>query len=208
MRVQLVGGLWRGRVLTAPKGPSIRPTSQKVRKAIFDWLGPRVQGAAVLDLFAGTGALGLEAVSGGAASAVLVDRDPACVEALRRTVTALTPLPPVTVEILAHEAVVAVRRLAAAGRRFDLIFADPPYEGPAGRKALQAVSDHVILAPSGVLIFEHAQRTPPAPWVGREAPAGRPRLVQCRGVHYGDTGVACYQWDTDGLEHCNLSRDV
>ena len=208
MRVQIIGGAWRGRVLVVPKGAALRPTSQKVRKAIVDWLGPRVRGAAVLDLFAGTGALGLEAVSGGAASAVLVDRDPACVEAMRRTVTALAPLPPVTVEILGQEVVVAVRRLAAAGRRFDLIFVDPPYDGPSGRKALQAVSDHAILAPSGVLIFEHAQRTPPAPRVGPKAPAGRPYLVQHRGVHYGDTGVACYQWDTDGLEHCNLSRDI
>lgn len=196
MRLQIVGGRWRGRVITAPPIADLRPTSHKVREAIFDLLGARVQGAAVLELFAGSGALGLEAVSRGAASVVFVDRAPECTAAIRRTLAAFDLPPGVSVEILTQEALTAIRRLSRAGRRFDLILADPPYAHPSGdeavwgKKSLRVLGGHAILAPSGAVVLEHAGGVILPPCV--EASGGRP-LEQRRLARYGDTAVAFYE---------------
>jgi len=199
MRIGLVGGVWRGRGLVAPRHRGVRPTPHKVREAVYDILGPRVAGASVLDLFAGSGALGLEAISRGARAVVFVDRAPGCTAAIRRSLERLGLPPGVTVEILTQEAVTAIRRLARARRLFDLILMDPPYAGgwDAWGKSLQGVVDHGTLAPSGVVVVEYAQRSAwPAVVVGSEG-AGTRRLWRDRTARYGDTEVAFYQWMTE-----------
>lgn len=193
MRVQLLGGLWRGRPVAVPKVAGLRPTAQKVRKALYDILGARVVGASVLDLYAGTGALGLEALSRGATRVVFVDHAPACTDAIRRTLTTFGLPAGATVELLTQHAVAAVRRLARAGQSFDLILLDPPYEAPVGRKSLQAIAGSAILAPSGVVVIEVAQRQEvPERLAG---PPGR-RLAQGRVASYGDTRLVFYHWMT------------
>lgn len=205
MRVQILGGVWRGRPVIVPKVAGLRPTAQKVRKALFDILDGRVAGAAVLDLFAGTGALGLEALSRGAARVVFVDRAPACTEAIRRTLAAFglpaprssAGPPRATAEILTLDAVAAVKRLASAGQSFDLILLDPPYGAPSGRKSLQAVAASAILAPSGVVVVEAARREV---WPAALGDARGRRLAQRRRAPYGDTQLAFYQWMTEDQE--------
>lgn len=210
MRVQILGGAWRGRPIAVPRGATLRPTAQKVRKALFDIVSPRVPGAAVLDLFAGTGALGLEALSRGAGQVVFVDRVPACTDAIQQTLgqfglptapagqaglpapRGVAGPPGVTAEVLTEDAFAAIRRLGRQGRTFNLILADPPYGGFEGRKSLQAMAGSAILAPLGVVVVEDTRRHHlPALVEGR-----RGRLQQSRSARYGDTGLAFYQWMT------------
>ncbi|HEX4439186.1 MAG TPA: RsmD family RNA methyltransferase [Thermoanaerobaculia bacterium] len=119
--VRILAGRWKGRKLEAP--PDARPTSGRAREALFDVLGERIAGARVLDLFAGSGAVGLEAVSRGAASAVLVEPE---ARGIRRTLEHLGD-DGRDVRLIASDAADAVEELAASGERFDLVFADPPY---------------------------------------------------------------------------------
>ena len=192
MRVTIGAGVWKGRVLINPKGPVIRPTRAEVRAALFNIFGPRVRGAAVLDLFAGSGALGLEAISRGAARAVLVDSSAFCADAMRASVAALGATTPATV--VRQDALAAIRHLAAAGQSFDLIVADPPYGDARGTKTLQAITDHVILAPAGVVMLENTRRTASPQVV--DGGSGR-RLRQVRTAQYGETTLTIYQWMTE-----------
>jgi 16S rRNA (guanine966-N2)-methyltransferase len=118
--VRIVAGEFKGRRLAAPRGTGTRPTADRVREALFSMLGD-VGGARVLDLYAGSGALGIEALSRGAASAVFVERDPQAVAAIERN------LAPLDVEAAVQRAD-AVRWLTRAEGPFDLVFCDPPYD--------------------------------------------------------------------------------
>jgi len=125
--VRIVGGRWRGTKLAVPDRPGLRPTSDRVRETLFNWLLPLLPGARVLDAFAGSGALGLEAVSRGAAEAVLIERDPALAEALRAAVARLDAAE--RVQVVADDALRWLGR--SPGPRFDLVFLDPPFAGDA-----------------------------------------------------------------------------
>jgi 16S rRNA (guanine966-N2)-methyltransferase len=167
--VRIQAGKWKGRRLEVPAGA--RPTSGRARAALFDVLGPeRLASARVLDLFAGSGAVGLEAVSRGAASAILVDSDAG---AVARTCARLSALPE-EIRVVAGEAGPALERLSRAGERFDLVFADPPYgagRGGAGRamdvaagvgRAIDVAAE--LLADGGVLVVQaDAGETVPPP---------------------------------------------
>ncbi|MCD9031768.1 16S rRNA (guanine(966)-N(2))-methyltransferase RsmD [Luteimonas sp. Y-2-2-4F] len=131
--VRIVGGRWRGTRLAVADAPGLRPTSDRARETLFNWLQPHLPGARVLDLFAGTGALGLEAVSRGAREAVLVERDPALAAAIEASVARLD----------AGEAVRVVRadaldllRAPLLGR-FDIAFLDPPFDAGLWAAALE-----------------------------------------------------------------------
>ena len=119
--LRIIGGTWRGRKLRFPAGADIRPTPDRVRETLFNWLGAAVHGARCLDLFAGSGALGLEALSRGAAQVTFVERDAAAVQALRLLLR----------EWQADDARVeradALRYLAGEARPFDIVFLDPPF---------------------------------------------------------------------------------
>ena len=144
--VRILAGRWRGRRLEAP--PEARPTSGRAREALFDLLGERVVGARVLELFAGSGAVGLEAVSRGAASAVLVEPDP---RGIRRTLERLGA-EAASVRVLGSEAGDAVDALASGGERFELVFADPPYQlEPLAAGLARAAR---LLAPGGILVLQ------------------------------------------------------
>jgi 16S rRNA (guanine966-N2)-methyltransferase len=120
--VRVVAGRFKGRTLHAPKGGHTRPTSDKVREAVFSVLGD-VEGARVLDLFAGSGALGIEAVSRGAAAATLVDDDPQAFAAIERNSSPLDG----EFEAIRRDALRWLARVPAGSRSYDLVFADPPY---------------------------------------------------------------------------------
>jgi 16S rRNA (guanine966-N2)-methyltransferase len=144
--VRIQAGKWKGRRLEVPE--TARPTSGRARAALFDLLGPeRIANARVLDVFAGSGAVGLEAISRGAAAAVLVDAD---ASAVARTCARIDAAPG-EVRVVSGDAETAVAALARGAERFDLVFADPPYGGDPAR-ALDGVAP--LLAAGGVLVVQ------------------------------------------------------
>jgi 16S rRNA (guanine966-N2)-methyltransferase len=121
-RLRIIAGRWRGVPIDFPPLPEVRPTPDRVRETLFNWLQPAIVGASCLDLFAGSGALGFEAVSRGALRAVLVDRDPQLARHLKETAIKLHAAD--EVEVVASEALQFLRR---AVQPFDVVFLDPPY---------------------------------------------------------------------------------
>ena len=165
--LRVASGIWKGRRLEVP--PSARPTSGRARAALFDTLQGRIPGARLLELYAGSGSVGLEALSRGAARAVFVERDAA---ALRRNLERLSPSPG-TVEVLAEDAMAALARLRRLPERFDVVFGDPPYDAQGPEGLLEAAAP--LLAPGGVLVV---QADAPA---RMPAEAGGLRLLDRRG---------------------------
>jgi 16S rRNA (guanine966-N2)-methyltransferase len=151
-QVRVLAGRWKGRPLGA--NASARPTSSRARAALFDVLGECVAGADVLDLFAGSGAVGIEAVSRGARSAVLVEPEAA---ALRATTVRLGASPS-ELRVLAADALSAVRGLARSRDRFDLVFADPPYAEPLDPDLLAAVPG--LLEQDGRFVLQQDEKRP------------------------------------------------
>lgn len=138
--VRIVGGRWRGTKLAVPEIDGLRPSADRVRETLFNWLMPVLPGAKVLDLFAGSGALGLEALSRGAAAATLVERDASLVRALRETVARLEGGQ--AADIVQADALAWLSCAALEGRRYDIAFIDPPFAGdlwPAVIEGLQPI---------------------------------------------------------------------
>ncbi|MGN6513245.1 MAG: 16S rRNA (guanine(966)-N(2))-methyltransferase RsmD [Lysobacteraceae bacterium] len=171
--VRIVGGEWRGTRLPVADAPGLRPTADRVRETRFTWLQPRRHGARVLDLFAGSGALGLEALSRGAREAWLVERDPRQAESLRGTIARLHA------ETRAHlvqaDALAWLR--APLHGRFDIVFLDPPFAAGLWREALAELPPW--LAADAWLYLEapvEAAPAPPAGWLPHRE--GRTREVR------------------------------
>ena len=160
--VRIIGGTWRGRKLRFPASAAIRPTPDRVRETLFNWLGTRTPGARALDLFAGSGALGLEALSRGAAHVTFVEHDEAAVRELRARLAAWQ----------ADDARVvradALRYLAGEARPFDLVFLDPPFASELLGEAARLLEERHWLEPGALIYLECAARAGlpplPAPW--------------------------------------------
>ena len=153
--MRIVAGTYGGRRLAAPRGGRTRPTADRVREALFSMLGP-VAEARVLDLFAGSGALGLEALSRGAAEATFVDSSAAAVRAVRANLESLA----VRAEVRRADARAFLRNARAAGRQYDLVFLDPPYQR-AGAVAEALAGDlAAVLAPRARVVAESDRRSP------------------------------------------------
>ncbi|HEV7363750.1 MAG TPA: 16S rRNA (guanine(966)-N(2))-methyltransferase RsmD [Solirubrobacteraceae bacterium] len=153
--MRIVAGEYGGRRLAAPRGGRTRPTADRVREALFSMLGP-VADARVLDLFAGSGALGLEALSRGAREATFVDSSAAAVRAVRANLEALDA----AAEVRRADARAFLRNARAAGRQYDLVFLDPPYQR-AGALAEALVEDlAAVLAPRARVVAESDRRSP------------------------------------------------
>lgn len=152
--MRIIGGRLKGRRLTGVKG-QIRPTADRVREAIFNILGPDVNDSLVLDLFAGTGALGIEALSRGARNAVFVEKHTSALQVLRRNL-AQCGLNEVS-RVLPFSTEKALPRLAAAGEFFSLIFLDPPYGHGLAAANLLSLAKINLLAPGGQIVVEHSR---------------------------------------------------
>jgi len=150
--VRVVAGAYRGRRIEAPRGRSTRPTSDRVREALFSILGP-IEGLRVLDLFAGSGALGIEALSRGAAEAVFVDSDARVIAAVRRNLDALGVEAPVYRRD-------AFGWLAGATGVFDLVFADPPYSSASRTAGRLSELLPPLLTDTSVTVTESDKRDP------------------------------------------------
>lgn len=153
--MRVIAGAHRGRRLVAPPGQRTRPTADRVREALFSILGD-VTGDRVLDLFAGSGALGIEALSRGAAQATFVDRSATAVRAVRGNLQALG----LSAEVRRADALAFVGNARRAGRQYDLVFLDPPYRlAPAlGRELTEVLAP--VLAPQGRAVGESDRRSP------------------------------------------------
>ncbi|HTM21589.1 MAG TPA: 16S rRNA (guanine(966)-N(2))-methyltransferase RsmD, partial [Kofleriaceae bacterium] len=155
--MRIIAGSLGGRRLKAPPGDATRPTADRVREALFSILGPPPEGARVLDLCAGAGGLGLEALSRGAAAAEFVDSDRAALAALRANIDALGL--GTASRVHAGDARSVLRRLAGP---FHWVFADPPYRSGLADQMLAELGDGRLLAPDPVVVVEHDRRLPPA----------------------------------------------
>ena len=165
--LRIIGGTWRGRKLRFPPSPEIRPTPDRVRETLFNWLATRVSGARCLDLFAGSGALGLESLSRGAAHVTFVERDAAAVRELRAR---LSEWGATGAQVEQGD---ALRFLAATGGPFDIVFLDPPFDSDFLTPAAGLLERGQWLAPGALIYVECAARAglPPLPenWVATKA---------------------------------------
>lgn len=147
-RLRIIAGRWRGRRIPFPERPGLRPTPDRVRETLFNWLAPLIQGAVCLDLYAGSGALGLEAASRGASWVTLVETDPGVFETLARVCTEL-----------GAEGVELVRAGAldyvdATSRRFDVVFVDPPFQAGLLQESCRRIAAAGILRPGARIYLE------------------------------------------------------
>ena len=175
--MRIIAGSHRGRTINAPAGLDTRPTSDRVRENVFNIVGP-VDGAAVLDLYAGSGAMGLEALSRGAARAVFVESDAEAVRAIERNLDKLQ----LQATVLRRDAIVALSAEASAGRKYDLVLVDPPYDMYSELQPQLARYLPSVLSDDGMLVVETGARTQP------ELP-----LEERTSRKYGQTRVTVYE---------------
>ena len=186
MTTRLTGGSERGRLLRASRSSGLRPTSERVRAAVFSMIGPEaVESGSVLDLYAGTGALGIEALSRGAASADFVESDVRRCRDIRANLEALG---------LTKRGRVHVGRVEKALARmegpFGLVLIDPPYEADPWKGIMTQLDEGGVLEQDAIVVAEHSSRLELAPVYGG--------LVRARSRRYGDTSVSVYTLGRDG----------
>lgn len=154
--MRVIAGTYGGRRLQAPPGTDTRPTADRVREALFSILGARVEGARVLDLFAGSGALGIEALSRGAEQATFVDNAPAAIRAIGANLEALGA----DAQVVRAEARRFLGGASRSGRSYDLVFLDPPYRLGASLGGDLSAALAAVLAPGATVVTESDRRTP------------------------------------------------
>lgn len=180
-----------GRTIHPPRGAQTRATMDQVRQALFNLVGERVRGARVLDLFAGSGALGMEALSRGARHVTWVDSSIFCVRAIKANLESLLPAAqgPQPTAVLRADALAAIRRMSREHRLFDLVLLDPPYGTDLARISLNALTQHAIVETSGWVVVEHDKRLTEA----RLAVHPDGRLGWVKSKRYGDTVLTIYE---------------
>lgn len=186
--MRVIAGTYRSRILKSLKGLALRPTSDRLRETLFNVLGPEVRGSRFLDLFAGTGAIGIEALSRGAAEAVFVENHAAAAALVRRNLASLGIRNGATV--LATDALRGLARLAsgkkAASARFDYIFLDPPYaQANVYARVLESLGSGYLLAPGGVVIAEHRRSF--------DLPEEAGAFLRYRVLQQGDAALSFYR---------------
>ena len=183
--MRIIAGTARGRTLIAPKGQSTRPTQDYVRESLFNIIQRDVPGATVLDLFAGSGALALEALSRGAESAVLADKARPAVDCIRRNIDAL---------VFSDQAVFLQADWRKTLRQpfdrpFDLVFLDPPYSLALYREITDTLNDQKLLADGALIVIEHR----------RDVPVSlSPLFALTDHRNYGDTEIDFYRFQAGG----------
>lgn len=181
--MKILTGYLKGKAIQFRQNPKLRPTSDKVRKAIFDMLQGALQDKNVLDLFSGTGALGIEALSAGAARATFVEMNKNQCQKIKENLIRLELTE--KAEAVNLDAIAAIGSFAREGAFYDIIFLDPPYEQEWGRRTLEALSESSILHEDTLIILECNKRE------GPPRTAGRLKCVRMK--LYGDTQVLIYK---------------
>jgi 16S rRNA (guanine966-N2)-methyltransferase len=193
--VRVIAGKYRSRRLQTLRGTALRPSSDRLRETLFNILGPAIEGAIFVDLFAGSGAVGIEALSRGARGAIFVENHPAGAALIARNLAALG-IPTAarviqrktfagSAEILRMDAMDALERLAESGARVEYVFADPPYaDTGAYEEILTFLGESELLARGGRVIAEHRRKT--------ELPSLAGRLERARVLEQGDSALSFY----------------
>ncbi len=202
--MRVVAGIYRGRRLFMPKG--IRPTKDNVKESLFNVLTVDVEGARVLDLFSGSGALGIEALSRGAQEAVFVDSNKACTDVIDRSITKIVSCDEeASIRIINMDACAAIKLMHKEEKKFDIVILDPPYNkfsrsldsgviyGPYNRnrirKCLKYITVYDILPHSGLVVVEHFKK--------ENLPVKAGSLQLSRQLKYGDTIISIYRRGKD-----------
>jgi 16S rRNA (guanine966-N2)-methyltransferase len=178
---RIIGGAAKGRRLGAPKGDATRPTGARVRQTLFDILAPRLPGCRFLDAFAGSGAVGLEALSRGASRVVLIETSREALQAVRANAQAVASAGG-NVQVFHQDARLAVAALADSGVRFDVVFLDPPYESDLYEPMLEVAA--LVLERDGIAVAEHFHK--------RALPETIGALARTRSVRIGDHRLTFY----------------
>ena len=181
---RIISGRGKGRRLKTPRGLETRPTAARLRQSLFDILAPVLPGCRFLDAFAGSGAIGLEALSRGASRVVFVDVSAPAIAAIRENVGALAAAGG-DVQVVRQDARVALAALADSGVRFDVVYLDPPYDSQLYEEMLELVSTMGLLTDEGVAVAEHFHK--------RALPATIGRLGRTRSVRVGDHRLSFYR---------------
>lgn len=180
--MRVIAGEFRGRRIEVPKRSDIRPTYDRVRESVFSIIGPRMEGARVLDLFAGTGSLGIESLSRGARSATFVERDRDVASVLAANIERLDLKPRSSI---LRQAVAGFLKSGSSAVRFDVVFADPPYDSGLAERTLEMLGSWDGLCAGSLVVVEHR--------VGTELPAASGRLVGVRRERYGTIEVEFFE---------------
>ena len=181
--MQIISGRFKGKVIKLPKG--IRPTQNKVRKAVFDILGD-IEEFSFLELFAGSGVIGLEALSQGASEVVFVEKDKRCTRIIKENLLFLAPEAPKRgVLILSMDVLRAIPLLFHRKQKFDIIFLDPPYYGGKAKKTLQSLRAYDILSDNGFCVCQHYKKD----ILGQEID----NLALFKQSRFGDTSLSLYR---------------
>lgn len=179
--VRIIGGTFKGRRLRTFRGPKVRLTKDIVKEALFDILGKRIVGASFLDLYAGSGSIGIEALSRGAGRVAFCEKDPAGVDVIKHNLAKLNYRD--KCDIYRGD---ALNLLGKINGKFDIIFLDPPYNGDLLRKSLQILSTSGIIKEDGLVIAEHHKSTDLTKAIGS--------LSLTRQAKYGDTVLSFYRY--------------
>lgn len=183
--MRVIAGDYRGRRLDPIEGMDIRPTSDKVKGSLFNILGASVIDSVFLDLFGGTGGVGIEALSRGADHVVFIDTDIKSIKVLKGNLEHLNIND--NVEIFNTDYSTAISKLYNNNKFFDIIFIDPPYSVGLAQNALAEIDKHPILAQSGLIIVEHDSRD--------EMPSSLGKLYMYRSKQYGNTTLSFYTYN-------------
>jgi 16S rRNA (guanine(966)-N(2))-methyltransferase RsmD len=183
--MRISGGESKGRKIKPPKHGGVRPTSDKVREALFSILGGKVDEASFLELFAGTGAVGIEALSRGAARAVFVDSSVKSARLISDNLEALGYRD--RASVVSKDVLQFLKKTANELGPFDVVFVDPPYHEKVGMEAMELLGaeDAAYLSPEAIIVFEHFKKYPAPEEIGR--------LVKKKDYTYGDTVVSVYR---------------
>lgn len=187
--MRVITGTAKGRPLATVKGRDIRPTADRVKESLFNVIGPRVVDAEFLDLFAGSGAVGIEALSRGARRCVFVELQTTHLQVVDKNLatTGLTE----RAELMRRDARAAVADLGRRARRFDLIFVDPPYGQGLVGEALEGIAAHGLLAHGGWVVCEHYKKDLVPTRVAAPAEAGS--LTRFRELIFGEIIISLYE---------------
>lgn len=194
--VRIIAGAAKGRALKAVPGTNTRPTTDKVKEAIFSMIGPFFDGGIALDLFAGTGGLGLEAWSRGAEKVIFVDKDKISVDIIRHNVRAAGAES--DAEIYRNDADRALKALAKRGISFSLVFLDPPYRMTDMNEWMSELAEKGMLEPDATIMVEHDASVAYSDNI--------PGFHQIRSAKYGDTAVTIYRYIEGTMEDTNRSE--
>jgi 16S rRNA (guanine966-N2)-methyltransferase len=163
--MRVISGLYRGRRLRAVEGLEVRPTSDRLRETLFNVLAPRLGGARFLDICAGSGAVGIEALSRGASHAAFIDRSRRACSVIEANLAALGIARDAA--IINRDAASALKRMAGEGERFDVAFFDPPYASEVYRRVLELLGGGAALSDDATVVVEHRAKAPLDPEYGR-----------------------------------------